>query len=206
VGHAQRTGVLNFKATPVANASVLNSIVQFANQHLHVSSSKPQSCHGCRVRDGKYYWVAVEDGPAFLDLALRASFPLDDTAALSGFYPLTIAAVTPEGPNDLRTGNAPVVVRISFSAPVPNGGGVMSTPNGPIELRPVPNRIAGEGTRELLAIWHNEYQPRDPSALKGTPVRFFSTDYPPGAKSAAQQNTELLQKVINSVDRLGAGP
>jgi hypothetical protein len=54
-------------------------------------------------------------------------------------------------------------------------------------------------------VWRAECQPRDPGSLKGTTARFFSTDNAPSAKSAAEQSADLLQKVINSVDRLGAG-
>ena len=201
-GSAQRTGVLNFKAAPVGNSSVIYSVVRFAREHVRVSPDKPASCYDFRVRDGQYYSIAAEDAPAFMELALRASFPIDDGAAQLGFYSLTIAAVTPEAP-DPSAPDAPVV-RFTFSGPVPNGGGVLSTPQGACELRPVPNRVAGEGTKELLATWHAEYQPRDPGVLKGAVVRFFSTDYPPNTKSPAEQNADLLQKVINSVDRLGA--
>jgi hypothetical protein len=201
-GSAQRTGVLNFKATPVGNSSVIHSVVRFARERLRVSPDRPASCYDVRVRDGQYYSVAAEDAPAFMELALRASFPIDDAAAQLGFYPLTIAAVTPEAPDP--TASDKPVVRFTFSGPVPNGGGVLGTPQGAYALRPVPNRVAGEGTKELLAIWRDEYSPRDPNILKGTAVRFFSTDYPPSTKSPAEQNADLLQKVINSVDRLGS--
>jgi len=168
-----------------------------------VTSEKPVSCYEFRERDGLYYSIAAEDAPAFMELAMRASLPLDDTAAQLGFYPLTIAAVTPETP-DPKAPDSPVV-RFTFTGPVPNGGGVLSTPSGAYELRPDPNRVAGAATKELLAAWRANYEPRDPASLKGGAARFFSADYPPGAKSAAEQSADLLQKVINSVDRLGAG-
>jgi hypothetical protein len=202
-GTAQRSGVLNFKAAPVVNSSVINSVVQFAQQHLRVSPDRPASCYDFRVRDKQYYYIATEDAPAFMELAMRASFPIDDTAAQLGFYPLTIAAITPQSP-DPTAPDTPVV-RLTFTAPVPNGGGLLGTPAGAYELRPVPNRVAGSATKELLVAWRADYQPRDPGSLKGATVRFFSTDYPPSAKSAAEQSADLLQKVINSVDRLGAG-
>lgn len=202
-GSAQRTGILNFKATPVGNGGVIASVVHFSQEHVHVSSSKPASCFDFRERDGQFYYIANDDAPAFMELALRASFPIDDAAAELGFYPLTIATIAQEPP-DPRAPTNLHIVRFSFSSPVPNGGGLLSTPLGTYELHPVPNRIAGEGTKELLATWRDDGQPRDPNALKGSAARFFSTDYPPATKSPAEQNAELLQKVINSVDRLGA--
>jgi hypothetical protein len=201
-GSAQRTGVLNFKAAPVGNSSVINSVVRFARERLRVSPDRPASCYDFRVRDGQYYFVAIEDAPAFMELALRASFPIDDAAAQLGFYPLTVAAVTSEAP-DPTAPDVPVM-RFTFTGPVPNGGGILGTPVGAYELRPVPDRVAGAATKDLLAAWRAEYQPRDPVILKGAQVRLFSTDYPPGAKSPAEQNADLLQKVINSVDRLGS--
>jgi hypothetical protein len=202
-GSAQRSGLLNFKAAPVGNGNVISSVVRFARERLKESPSKPPSCYDYRVRDGRYYFIIAEDASVFMDLALRASFPIDDEAAQLGFYMLTIAAISPE-PRDPQVKNSDVAVRFTFTGPVPNGGGLLSTSLGAYELRPVPNRIAGEGTRELIATWRDEYRPRDPNDLKGKSGRFFSTDYPPCFKSPAEQNVELLQKVINSVDRLGA--
>lgn len=201
-GSAQRTGVLNFKASPVGNSGVIHSVVLFARERVRVSPDRPASCYDFRVRDGQYYSIAAEDAPAFMELALRASFPIDDAAAQMGFYPLTIAAVTSEAP-DPAAPDA-LVMRFTFTGPVPNGDGILGTPAGTYELRPVPNRVTGAATKELLAAWRAEYQPRDPTVLKGAAARFFSTDYPPSTKSPAEQNADLLQKVINSVDRLGS--
>ena len=66
-----------------------------------------------RERDGRYYFINAEDASAFMDLALRASFPIDEAAAEQGYYLLTIAAVTQEAP---QSNSSLPVVRLSFPA------------------------------------------------------------------------------------------
>lgn len=67
---------------------------------------------------------------------------------------------------------------------------------------PAEKDMLGTKTKELLATWKSEYQPKDATMLKGASARIFSTDYPPIARTPEDKTNDQIQRLINSVDRM----
>ena len=138
-GNASRSRTMSFVANPISDQNdIYDAYLTFANDPglFIVTCDDPgEAAHICRKHDKKYYWVPVEAGPMFLNLAMITTFKRGPESVPPGAYEVTIVDVKVEAKNGInpKTGERKypmlpadlIEATLTFSESLPNGDATM---------------------------------------------------------------------------------
>jgi hypothetical protein len=202
---SERKRQMQFFAEPVTDQNdVYEAYLCFAQDPtlFRKTKERPAECaaHIVRKKDGCFYWVPADAGPAFLNLALRTSVMREGPNAIESYYERVVLTVEP--PKKLGDEGFSTDITFAKGKEVPNGNGtivVVMDNRHKVAVRALKNvseKEASPVTRLTIQVLKGV--PLTVENLQGAKVRFYSDFYPPEAPAPPLD----LAPVLRSLERI----